>query len=84
MIHTRAERVDFLGFDLAQFGRTIQFVLLTTFTFVFFLLYGFLQELIYELEGFEQFPWYLTLVQFFLYTCFASFELKIRNETTRK
>lgn len=78
------ERIDFLCFDLAQFNRTLQFLILTGLTFIFFLLYGFLQELIYELPGFEEFPWYLTLVQFFLYACFAYTERRIRNDHPRK
>lgn len=84
MTQQKVEKIDFLWFDLSHHGQSTQFVLLTTLTFVFFLLYGFLQELIYELEGFEQFPWFLTLVQFFLYGCFASIERKVRNDTHRK
>lgn len=84
MSQQKAEKIDFLWFDLSPFGRTTQFVLLTALTFFFFLLYGFLQELIYELEGFEQFPWVLSLFQFFLYACFASVERKARNDLHRK
>lgn len=43
-----------------------------------------MQELIYELEGFSEFPWYLTLFQFFLYSCFAYTERKVRNDLIRK
>lgn len=84
MTQQKVEKIDFLWFDLSHYGQSTQFVLLTTLTFVFFLLYGFLQELIYELEGFERFPWFLTLVQFFLYACFASVERKVRNDIHRK
>ena len=73
-------RMEFLCFDLAVFPRNTQFVLLVTITFVFFLLYGYMQELLYRLPGFSDFAWYLTLVQFFMYAVFALAESKIRNE----
>ena len=73
-------RMDFLCFNLSVFPRNTQFVLLVTITFVFFLLYGYMQELMYKLPGFSDFPWYLTLVQFFMYAVFAMAESKIRQE----
>ena len=79
-----AEPIDFLFFNLAELSRSSQFVVLTALIFVFFLFYGFMQELMYELPGFELYPWYLTLVQFFLYSCFAFSELKVRNSFKRK
>lgn len=80
----KTEPIDFLCFDLSIYQRSTQFSLLTGLTFVFFLLYGFLQELIYQLPGFSQFPWYLTLVQFFLYSIFACAERRVRNDLIRK
>ena len=79
-----ATEMDFLCFDLSIFSRTTQFVLLTSITFFFFLVYGFLQELLYKLPGFSDFSWFLTLVQFFLYSCFAFAESVVRKDLVRR
>lgn len=78
------EPINFLCFDLSPYPKSVQFVLLTIITFVFFLLYGYLQELLYKLEGFSDFSWFLTLVQFFCYSVFATIEAFIRNDLKRK
>ena len=78
------ERIDFLCFDLGVLPKTGQFIALTVITFIFFLLYGYLQELMFKLPGFEQFSWFLTLVQFLFYSMFAFGEAVVRNEGKRK
>jgi adenosine 3'-phospho 5'-phosphosulfate transporter B3 len=78
------ERIDFLCFDLSVFSRSGLFIVLTTITFAFFLIYGYLQELLFQLPGFDQFSWFLTLVQFFFYALFAFGESVMRNERQRK
>ena len=76
--------IDILCYDLSGLSKSLQFIVLTLLTFVFFLLYGYLQELLYQLPGFSDFSWFLTLVQFFFYSCFAFFEAIIRNDLKRK
>ena len=83
-MHQKPDDIDFLCFNLAKLQRSYQFVILTALTFVFFLLYGFLLELIYKLPGFSEHSTFLTLVQFFLYTCFSFTERNIRNDLVRK
>ena len=83
MVHN-SDAIDFLCFDLARLPRTVLFTFLTIITFAFFLIYGYMQELLYQLPGFEDYSWYLTLVQFFLYSCFAYLEAFIRNDLKRK
>ncbi len=83
MVHN-SDSIDFLCFDLARLPRSILFIFLTIITFVFFLVYGYMQELLYQLPGFENYSWYLTLVQFLLYSCFAFLESYIRNDRKRK
>ncbi len=78
------EAISFLCFDLSPYPKSVQFILLTILTFVFFLLYGYLQELLYKLDGFSDFSWFLTLVQFFCYSVFAFIEALIRNDLKRK
>uniref|UniRef100_A0A0B6ZVJ6 Adenosine 3'-phospho 5'-phosphosulfate transporter 2 n=1 Tax=Arion vulgaris TaxID=1028688 RepID=A0A0B6ZVJ6_9EUPU len=71
-------------FDLSYISRTWQFVTLTALTFVFYLVYGYMQELIFKLEGFKPFGWYLTLVQFAYYTLFGVAELQFKEDKHRK
>ncbi|KAH9492093.1 hypothetical protein Btru_029466 [Bulinus truncatus] len=71
-------------YDLTHLSRTWQFIILTTLTFVFYLIYGYMQELIFKLEGFEPFGWYLTLVQFAYYILFGVVELQIKHDRQRK
>jgi adenosine 3'-phospho 5'-phosphosulfate transporter B3 len=78
------EKIDFLCFDLSVFSKPTLFVVLTTITFAFFLVYGYIQELLFKLPGFDQFSWFLTLVQFFFYALFAFGESIVRNERQRK
>jgi adenosine 3'-phospho 5'-phosphosulfate transporter B3 len=76
--------VEFLCYDLSVYSKTTQFILLTTLTFVFFLVYGFLQELLYKLPGFEDHSTFLTLIQFFFYSIFAVIESFLRKNFERK
>lgn len=82
--HFDREPIDFFCLDLAYLPRTSLFVVLVSITFAFFLIYAYLQELMFKLPGFEEFSWFLTLVQFFCYSCFAFGESVIRKETQRK
>lgn len=56
-----------------------EFLICCVLVFVFYLIYGYLQELIFTLEGIS--GWYLTLVQFFYYTIFGLFENARRVRT---
>lgn len=76
--------IQLLCFDLNNCKRSTQFLLLTAATFLFYLLYGYMQELMYKLEGFGKYAWYLTLIQFLFYTCFGYVETRIRNNLERK
>ncbi|BFZ00032.1 hypothetical protein BsWGS_03071 [Bradybaena similaris] len=71
-------------FDLSYVSRSWQFMILTFLTFVFYLVYGYMQELIFKLEGFQPFGWYLTLVQFAYYTLFGVAELQFKEDKKRK
>lgn len=71
-------------FDLTFIPRAWQFIILTTLTFAFYLVYGYMQELIFRLEGFKSFGWYLTLIQFFYYTIFGIAELQFMEDKQRR
>ena len=70
--------------SLLSSSKSLQFLILTSLTFIFFLIYGYLQELLFQLPGFGDFTWYLTLVQFFFYSCFAIGESALKNDLKRK
>lgn len=76
--------INLFGIDITTFSKSIQFLILTSLTFIFFLVYGYLQELLFQLPGFAKYTWYLTLVQFFFYSCFATIESLLRKDFNRK
>lgn len=80
----QVQPVPLLCFDLSHLTRALQFTVLTLATFAFYLIYGYMQELIFRLEGFKPFGWYLTLVQFGCYTVIGVAELQLQKDKTRK
>ncbi|XP_067642754.1 adenosine 3'-phospho 5'-phosphosulfate transporter 2 [Eurosta solidaginis] len=63
-----------LCFDLTYYNRTTQFLLSCAGVFVLYLIYGYLQELIFTVEGFKPYGWFLTLIQFGYYILFGVVE----------
>lgn len=76
--------ISILCFNLTNFTQTVQFIICTAFVFLFYLLYGYIQELIFHIDGFQPYGWFLTLVQFGFYSVFGIVEKKIRNIGSRK
>ena len=76
--------VKILCFDLTYYNGTTQFLLCCTGVFFFYLMYGYMQELIFTLDGFKPFGWFLTLIQFAFYTFFGFFERKIETENVKR
>lgn len=76
--------VYLLCLDLHRLSRSWQFIILTTATFAFFLVYGYMQELMFKLEGFRPFGWYLTLVQFAFYTVIGVVETCFKADQYRR
>lgn len=76
--------IKIVCFDISRFSSTVQFFLLTAAVFVFYLIYAYMQELIFKLEGFKPFGWYLTLVQFACYTTFGLTELQFKVDKARR
>lgn len=75
--YQKTNEVKILCFDLTHYNSTTQFLLCCAGVFVLYILYGYLQELIFSLEEFKSFGWFLTLIQFAYYTCFGYFERKL-------
>lgn len=61
--------------DLSRFPPWQQLSSLGLGVFLTFLLYGYLQELIFSLDGFRPFGWFLTFIQFVFYSVFGLLEL---------
>ncbi|MBN3288295.1 S35B3 protein, partial [Polyodon spathula] len=73
-----------LGINLSSFSQPAQFSICVVGVFVFYLIYGYLQELIFSVEGFKPFGWYLTLVQFGFYSVFGLVELQLTQDKSRR
>lgn len=77
------ERIEVLWMDISHFTKRTQFFICCVAVFCIFLIYGYVQELIFTVEGFKPFGWYLTLVQFGFYTIFGYVE-SVSTAQTRK
>ncbi|XP_021570971.1 adenosine 3'-phospho 5'-phosphosulfate transporter 2 [Carlito syrichta] len=73
-----------LGINLSKFNKLTQFFICVAGVFVFYLIYGYLQELIFSVEGFKSYGWYLTLVQFAFYSIFGLIELQLIQDKRRR
>ncbi|XP_017843806.1 adenosine 3'-phospho 5'-phosphosulfate transporter 2 [Drosophila busckii] len=71
-----------LCFDLSNYNKTTQFLLSCTGVFVLYIIYGYLQELIFTVEGFKPYGWFLTLVQFAYYIIFGMVERRLEAYRT--
>uniref|UniRef100_A0A8D2B866 Adenosine 3'-phospho 5'-phosphosulfate transporter 2 n=1 Tax=Sciurus vulgaris TaxID=55149 RepID=A0A8D2B866_SCIVU len=73
-----------LGINLSKFNKLTQFFICVAGVFVFYLIYGYLQELIFSVEGFKSYGWYLTLVQLHFYSIFGLIELQLIQDKRRR
>uniref|UniRef100_A0A8C1HMF7 Adenosine 3'-phospho 5'-phosphosulfate transporter 2 n=1 Tax=Cyprinus carpio carpio TaxID=630221 RepID=A0A8C1HMF7_CYPCA len=78
------EELRVLGINLNSFNTPTQFFICVAGVFLFYLIYGYLQELIFSVEGFKPFGWYLTLVQFGFYSLFGLVELQLTQDKRRR
>uniref|UniRef100_A0A1B6JGM3 Adenosine 3'-phospho 5'-phosphosulfate transporter 2 n=1 Tax=Homalodisca liturata TaxID=320908 RepID=A0A1B6JGM3_9HEMI len=69
--------------DISDYSSTNQFLICCAGVLVFYLIYGYLQELIFTVEGFKPYGWYLTLVQFAFYSVFGFAECGLNGDTKR-
>ncbi|EDO32018.1 predicted protein, partial [Nematostella vectensis] len=65
-------------------SKPVQFAICCGGVLFFYLLYGYVQEWIFRLEGFRPYGWYLTLVQFGLYAIFGTVETSFQTDKSRK
>lgn len=79
-----AEQVKVLCFDLTNYSKKTQFLLCCLGIFALYLVYGYMQELIFTLDGFKPFGWFLTLVQFQLYVVFSFVERRVYSKGQKR
>ncbi|XP_049540805.1 adenosine 3'-phospho 5'-phosphosulfate transporter 2 [Anopheles darlingi] len=73
--------IKILCFDLTHYNRTTQFLLCCAGVFALYLVYGYMQELIFTLDGFRPYGWFLTLIQFGYYIGFGYIERSLEKTT---
>lgn len=72
-------RLKIFCFDITSLSKTAQFLTCCAGVFVLYIIYGYLQELIFTLDGFKPYGWFLTLIQFGYYTIFGFLERRITD-----
>ncbi|XP_033214474.1 adenosine 3'-phospho 5'-phosphosulfate transporter 2 isoform X2 [Belonocnema kinseyi] len=77
------KEIKILCFNLSHCSVQTQLFFCCIGVFFFYILYGYLQELIFSLDGFRPFGWYLTLIQFAYYAVFGWIESRIRGITRK-
>lgn len=82
----RQDELEFkiLCLDLRVFPGYVQFLLCCAAVFVFYVAYGYCQELIFTVEGFKPYGWHLTLMQFAFYSIFGVMEVGLKEDRQRK
>lgn len=74
-----AQEYTILCLDLSKFSEQSQFLFCCTCVFILYIIYGYLQELIFSLDGFKPYGWFLTLIQFGYCTIFGYLESRISD-----
>lgn len=78
------QRIIFCCLDIGGFSKGVKFFICCVFVFLLFIGYGYWLERIFSLEAFRPFGFYLTLLQFGLYSLLSFLERNFRNDTIRK
>lgn len=82
--NTEEYKIKLLYIDISRYNKTTQFLLCCTGVFISYLLYGYFQELIFTLDGFKPYGWFLTLIQFGYYTLFGFIERSYVSEKVER
>uniref|UniRef100_A0A915Q6I2 Adenosine 3'-phospho 5'-phosphosulfate transporter 2 n=1 Tax=Setaria digitata TaxID=48799 RepID=A0A915Q6I2_9BILA len=70
----RAEPITLVGIDITSRSEGLQFIILCCTVFIFYIIYGFVQELMFKLDDMELYGWHLTLIQFSVCSAMALLE----------
>ncbi|KAH7695934.1 PST-2 protein, partial [Aphelenchoides avenae] len=79
-----AARITILGINIGYLPAPVQFCALCSAVFLFYVTYGYVQESIFRIDGMQPFGWYLTLLQFCIYTALAYSEMKLSTGVRRR
>ncbi|CAF1160914.1 unnamed protein product, partial [Didymodactylos carnosus] len=63
---------------------TYRFIILCICVFVYYLAYGYMQELLFTLNGFRGTAWFLTCYQFFVYSVLSVIQLGLSGVSNRR
>ncbi|KAI6191766.1 UAA transporter domain containing protein [Aphelenchoides bicaudatus] len=80
----RRDEVYLFGFNLTYCSPASQFISLCAAVFILYCSYGFMQELIFRLPGMKPFGWYLTFVQFLIYSLLGTVEIRLTTDCIRR
>lgn len=82
--NSTSPKIKVFCFDLSQRSSQTQFLFCCAGVFALYLIYGYLQELIFTLDGFKPYGWFLTLIQFGYYTIFGYLERQLTEPHGQK
>uniref|UniRef100_A0A1I8F0E1 Adenosine 3'-phospho 5'-phosphosulfate transporter 2 n=1 Tax=Wuchereria bancrofti TaxID=6293 RepID=A0A1I8F0E1_WUCBA len=71
---SNARKITLFGIVITFRSKKLRFIVLCCAVFVFYITYGFLQELLFKVDGMELYGWHLTLIQFLIYSIMAQLE----------
>uniref|UniRef100_A0A0K0DVG3 Adenosine 3'-phospho 5'-phosphosulfate transporter 2 n=1 Tax=Strongyloides stercoralis TaxID=6248 RepID=A0A0K0DVG3_STRER len=77
-------QVMFIGINMTRWPSYIQFIVLCGGVMFFYLIYAYVQEYMFKVDGMQSFGWYITLIQFFFYSMFSWIERKLKKEEGMK
>uniref|UniRef100_A0A0N5BWK5 Adenosine 3'-phospho 5'-phosphosulfate transporter 2 n=1 Tax=Strongyloides papillosus TaxID=174720 RepID=A0A0N5BWK5_STREA len=77
-------QVMFIGINMTYWPTYLQFVVLCGGVMFFYLIYAYVQEYMFKIEGMKSLGWYITLIQFFFYSMFSYIERKMKKEKGKK
>jgi adenosine 3'-phospho 5'-phosphosulfate transporter B3 len=78
------QKLRIAGIPLSDLPRSLQFIVCCYGTFLFYLLYGYIQEWIFTVEGLKPHGWFLTFLQFGFYLLFGCIESLFQTDRQRK
>ncbi|KAL7074701.1 hypothetical protein ACQ4LE_005913 [Meloidogyne hapla] len=77
-------QVKLLNFDITSWPKLPQFLAISLAVFFFYIIFGYVQELIFRLPGMQPYGWYLTLIQFIIYSILSYSEMYFINGVDRR
>ncbi|XP_078488652.1 adenosine 3'-phospho 5'-phosphosulfate transporter 2-like [Ciona intestinalis] len=72
------------GINLSSLPRSIQLIVCIIVVFVLFIMYGYCQEWLFQMDGVKKHGMFVTLMQFGFYTIFGIFEQNIHGKIERR